>query len=68
MARLSMVRELKVFLIVWVGQLVSLTGSGLTGFALGIWVYQRTESATLYALISLFTTLPGLLIPPWLGP
>lgn len=67
MARLSMVRELKVFLIVWVGQLVSQMGSGLTGFALGIWVYQRTDSATLYALISLFTTLPGLLISPLAG-
>lgn len=61
------VRELKVFLTVWFGQLLSQIGSGLTGFALGIWVYQRTGSATLFALISLFTTLPGIVLSPLAG-
>jgi hypothetical protein len=52
------------FLVIWFGQLVSLTGSGLTGFALGVWVYQRTGSVTHFALISLFTALPGILFSP----
>lgn len=67
MARLRTIRAVKLFLIVWFGQTVSLAGSGLTGFALGIWVYQRTASATLYALIFLFTSLPGLLASPIAG-
>ncbi|MDQ3802879.1 MAG: MFS transporter [Acidobacteriota bacterium] len=55
------------FILLWVGQLVSLTGSGLTGFALGIWTYQRTGSATQYALIFAFSTLPAIVISPFAG-
>ena len=55
------------FLIVWSGQLVSVVGSNLTSFALGVWVYERTDSATHYALIYLFTVLPQLLISPLAG-
>ena len=32
------------FLLIWFGQSVSLVGSSLTGFALGVWVYQRSGS------------------------
>ena len=56
-----------VFILIWFGQMVSLIGSGLTGFALGIWVYQRTGSVTQFALISLSTTLPGIIISPIAG-
>ena len=56
-----------VFLIVWFGQLVSLTGSGLTSFALGVWVYQRTGSVTQFSLILLSAMLPCILIFPVAG-
>jgi hypothetical protein len=56
-----------VLLFLWVGQLIALTGSGLTGFMLGIWTYQRTGSATRYALILLFSTLPAVVISPFAG-
>jgi len=59
--------DMRVFIIIWFGQMVSLIGSGLTGFALGVWVYQRTGSVTQFALISLFTTLPGIVISPIAG-
>ena len=59
--------HLRVFILIWVGQLVSLTGSGLTGFTLGIWTYQRTGSATQYALIFTFTILPAVIISPFAG-
>ncbi|MDF1521066.1 MAG: MFS transporter, partial [Brevefilum sp.] len=52
----------KSFLVIWIGQLLSLTGSGLTGFAIGVWVFLRTGSTTLFALIQMFTTLPSILI------
>ncbi len=55
------------FILIWIGQLVSLLGSGLTGFALGVWVYQGTGSVTQFALISLFAELPGILISPFAG-
>ena len=44
------------------GQLVSLVGSGLTRFALGVWVYQRTGSVSQFAMIFLANTLPGIVV------
>ncbi len=55
------------FLFIWFGQLISLTGSGLTGFALGVWVFQQTGSVTQFALIALFSTLPGIIFSPFAG-
>lgn len=60
-------RSFRTFTIIWIGQLFSLTGSGLTGFALGVWVLQRTGSVTQFALISLSTALPGILFAPLAG-
>jgi MFS family permease len=39
----------------------------LTGFALGVWVYLNTGSVTKFALISLSTSLPGILFSPIAG-
>jgi DHA3 family macrolide efflux protein-like MFS transporter len=60
-------RSMAAFLAVWAGQVVSALGTGLTGFALGVWVYQRTGSATRFALMTLVTTLPGILLSPFAG-
>ncbi len=62
-----LVRKMAAFLTVWAGQVVSALGTGLTGFALGVWVYERTGSATRFALITLMTTLPGILLSPIAG-
>lgn len=56
------------FMILWVGQLASIFGTNLSGFALGIWVYQRTGSATDYAVIHFLTMLPSILLAPLAGP
>ncbi len=50
------------YLILWAGQLVSLTGSQVTGFALGVWVFQETGSATQLSIVYLATMLPNVLI------
>jgi MFS transporter, DHA3 family, macrolide efflux protein len=60
-------RGIKAFLLIWFGQLISLTGSGLTGFALGVWVYLSTGSVTQFALISVSATLPAILFSPFAG-
>src|SRR6266700_1783347 len=39
-------------------------GSGLSGFGLGVWVYQQTGSATKFALTALFMMLPNLVMGP----
>ena len=60
-------RGMTTFILVAIGQIVSVTGSSLTGFALGAWVYQETRSTTLFSLILLFTVLPSLLFAPLAG-
>lgn len=55
------------FFIIWLGLAVSMLGSGLTGFALGVWVYQQTGSATLYALMGFCVVLPGIVLAPVAG-
>ncbi|MCW5874081.1 MAG: MFS transporter [Anaerolineales bacterium] len=60
-------QSMRTFYIIWVGQLVSLLGSGLTGFALGVYVYQETGSITSFAMSILAFTLPGVLFSPIAG-
>jgi MFS transporter, DHA3 family, macrolide efflux protein len=67
MTILTSTRKIRIFILIWFVQLISLTGSGLTSFALGIWIYQRTGSVTQFTLTSLFTILPGILISPLAG-
>jgi MFS transporter, DHA3 family, macrolide efflux protein len=56
-----------IFGVVWAGQLVSTLGSGLTSFALGVWIYQQTGSATLFAVNMLVWVLPNIAVAPLAG-
>lgn len=67
MPRLSANRKMRIFILIWLGQLVSLLGSQLTTFALDVWVYQSTKSVTLFAIIALCSQLPSILISPLVG-
>ncbi|MTJ52916.1 MFS transporter [Anabaena sp. UHCC 0253] len=55
------------FTLIWLGQLVSLIGTWMTAFSLDIWVFQKTGSATQFALVTLTSTLPLVLISPLAG-
>ncbi|HEX6597443.1 MAG TPA: amino acid adenylation domain-containing protein [Acidimicrobiales bacterium] len=55
------------FLAVAIGQLVSLTGSALTGFALPIWIYLETGSVTGLGAMFTIGLIPGLLVAPLAG-
>ncbi len=57
----------RAFFILWIGQTVSMFGSGLTGFALGVWIYRTTGSATGFGLILFFAVAPLALLSPLLG-
>lgn len=57
----------RVFAWVWLSQLLSLTGSALTGFGLGVWVYQQTGSVLDYSLVVACVATPPLIIAPWAG-
>lgn len=53
--------------IVLLGQAISILASSMTGFALSIWVFQRTSSATSLGIMQTAFTLPYLLIIPLAG-
>lgn len=57
----------RTFLIVWFGQVVSLVGSGLTWFGLGIWVFLETGSVTSLSMVLLASNLPRILLSPVAG-
>ena len=55
------------FLIIWVGQFISIVGSGLTGFGLSVWIFTQTGKATPMAITALAFNLPRILLSPIAG-
>ena len=55
------------FTLVWLGQLVSVLATNMTLFALTIWVFEETGSATALGLMQVFFITPYLLITPFAG-
>jgi MFS family permease len=60
-------KGMRTFFIIWLGQLASMLGSGLIGFALAVWIFEQTGQATPFALTALFSTLPRILLSPVAG-
>lgn len=52
----------KKFLLLWLGELVSAIGGGLTSFGLGVYVFEQTGSAAGMATVTLLGFLPTLLL------
>jgi MFS family permease len=58
------------FTIVWIGQMLSLLGTNMTGFALAIWIYEATAEsfrATAFSLVAFFGFAPLILVSPIAG-
>ncbi|MFZ2358186.1 MAG: MFS transporter [Anaerolineae bacterium] len=55
------------FIIVWLGQIVSVLASSMSQFGLTIWMYQQTESALAMGLMQVAFILPFLLLSPIAG-
>ncbi|MGC8781172.1 MAG: MFS transporter [Anaerolineae bacterium] len=58
---------MRAFIIVWLGQIVSVLASTMSQFGLTIWMYQRTESATAMGLMQVAFITPFLLLSPFAG-
>lgn len=52
----------KKFILLWIGELISTIGGGLTSFGLAVYVFNQTGSASSMALITLAGFLPNLLL------
>ena len=59
--------ELKDFLILWSTQSVSQLGSSLTGFALTLWLYEKTGSSSSTAALTICTYAPYVLMSIFAG-
>src|SRR6186997_669901 len=55
------------FTLVWIGQIISILSTNMTAFALTIWVFQKTGSATALGLMQVFFITPLLIITPIAG-
>lgn len=58
---------MRAFLVLWFGQFISAIGSSVGGFSLGVWVYEKTHSATSFALVAFVGTFTMLLLSPVAG-
>jgi len=57
----------RTFLAIWSTQALSILGTGLTTFGLGIWILETTGSVTAFGLSFFFAWLPGLVVAPLAG-
>ncbi|MGI6368934.1 MAG: MFS transporter [Anaerolineae bacterium] len=58
---------MRTFLIIWAGQLISFIGSGLSGLALAVYLYEQTGAVTQLALSMAAASIPQLLLLPLAG-
>jgi len=55
------------FTIVWFGQVVSLVGTAMSGFALTLWAYRTTGLATALSMVAFFNFAPMIIMSPIAG-
>jgi DHA3 family macrolide efflux protein-like MFS transporter len=55
------------FTIVWLGQLISVLASNMSGFALSIWMFEKTGSAIAMTAMQVSFILPFMIITPFAG-
>ena len=65
--KLSALRPLRPFLLLWSTQALSALGSGMTSFALVIWAYGQSGSALSTALLSICSYAPYVLLSIFAG-
>ena len=58
----------KNFTIITVGSLISMLGSAVAGWAMGLLVYAETENSLAYAAFMVLYSLPRILLPLFVGP
>jgi MFS family permease len=55
---------MKKFMTIWAGELISNIGSGMTSFALSVYVYQLTGSVVWVSIVTMLAYLPTILLNP----
>ena len=55
---------MKNFYKLWLGELISNIGSGMTAFALSVYVYEKTGSVSYISIITLLSFMPSIILSP----
>ena len=58
---------MKAFTVIWAGQVVSLIGSAMTAFGIGVWAWRVTGSATALSIVAFFGFTPIIIMSPIAG-
>lgn len=58
----------KNFTIITIGTIISMLGSAVANFAIGLLIFEKTDSTFLYAFFFVVTMLPNVIIPLLAGP
>ena len=58
---------MRAFFVVWAGQLVSITGTTLSGFGMQLFVFAETESVTQLSFVAVAFAVPGIVLAPVAG-
>ncbi|WP_054743048.1 non-ribosomal peptide synthetase/MFS transporter [Cellulosilyticum ruminicola] len=59
--------SMKLFFIIVLGQVISILGSNLSSYAIGIWMYGKTNSIGNFSLISIASLVPSIVLAPFAG-
>lgn len=60
-------KGMKAFTLIWAGQVVSLIGSAMTAFGIGVWAWQVTGHATALSIVAFFSFTPTIIMSPIAG-
>lgn len=63
----NLIKDLKTFIVLWSTQSLSQLGSSMTGFALTLWVYEKTGSALQTAALAICSYAPYVLMSIFAG-
>jgi len=58
---------MRAFYVLWTGQFVSIFASRMTGFAITLWAWDLTGTATGLVLVGVISFIPGVILSPFAG-
>jgi len=58
---------MRAFTLVWLGQVISLTGTAMTAFAVSVWAWKTKGSATALSVVAFFGFTPTIIMSPVAG-
>ena len=58
---------MNIFYKLWIGEMISNIGTGMSSFAISVYVYEKTNMITYTSIITLLAYLPNILLSPVAG-